>query len=180
MGQRKQYLIDKKLQLRTTFSVIGIVAIITAVIILAIGVNIANNNEKIENILEIQDNIVHFLTYKTMSSGQDEAYSKAIKDISANHTNNMETLKGMINYNRILLLVIFLLVIIETIVLYVLLIRRTHRISGPVYVMSNYMKDIIDGKFPELRPLRDKDELKGFYSIFKEMIQVLKEREQKK
>ncbi len=179
MGQRKQYLIDKKLQLRTTFSVIGIVAIITAVIILAIGVNIANNNEKIENILEIQDNIVHFLTYKTMSSGEDKAYAKAIKDISMNHTGNMDTLKGMISYNRIMLIVIFLLVVIETIVLYVLLIRRTHRISGPIYVISNYMKEIIDGKYPDPRPLRDKDELKGFYKIFKQMVEVLKERDQK-
>jgi nitrogen fixation/metabolism regulation signal transduction histidine kinase len=55
-----------------------------------------------------------------------------------------------------------------------MIIKITHRISGPVYVMSNYMKEIINGIIPSPRPLRDKDELKNFYELFVEMVKSLK------
>ena len=57
-----------------------------------------------------------------------------------------------------------------------MIIRITHRISGPIYVMSNYIKDIINGDFPDPRPLRDKDELKKFYSLFVDLVDSIKEK----
>ena len=45
--------------------------------------------------------------------------------------------------------------------------------------MSNYFREIIDGNIPDPRPLRDKDELKGFYALFKELVYSLKEKEKK-
>lgn len=175
MFTRKQYIIDKKLQLRTTFSIVRFVIVITSIIIIAVGINIANNNKKMENILEIQDNIVHFLTAKTMV-GEDDVYKTAIKDIAQNHAENMKTMKDMISFNLILLVSVIVVVFLETILLFIILIIRTHRISGPVFVMSRYMKQIIDGGEPDFRPLRKKDELKKFYELFQETVKALKAR----
>jgi len=178
MGLRKKYLIDKEFQLRTTFSIVGVVIIITAVIIGIITASVVYNNNKIENINEIEDNIVHFLTSRAIGD-EDQIFRDALKQISAQHSTNMETLRKIMQYNMILLGIIIAIIIFEGIFLYISLIIKTHRISGPIYVMSNYIKDIKDGKMPSPRPLRKKDELKGFYQLFSEMVDTLKEKEQK-
>ena len=47
MKKRKQYIIDKGFQLRHTFSIIGIVSVITAVILIAITASVVYNNNKL-------------------------------------------------------------------------------------------------------------------------------------
>ena len=178
MKQRKQYIIDRKFQLRTTFAIIGVVSIISAIIIAALASTIVYNNIKIKNIYEIEDQIVHFLTYNS-GSGEDKALKGAMKEIANNHAVNMATLNRIIDLNRVLLIVLIVSIILQSALLYFLMIRKTHRISGPIYVMSNYMKEIIEGKWPNPRPLRDKDELKTFYHLFGQMVQSLKDREGK-
>ena len=42
-------------------------------------------------------------------------------------------------------------------------------------VISNFMKEIIEGKEPSFRDLREKDELKDFYELFKLTIKKVKE-----
>ncbi len=204
MTKRKQYLIDKEYQLKTTFSIIGIVAIIIAVMIVIIGTNIVinnrtmdrnntqinTNNEKIKNINEIQDNIVHFLSSRSLTS-EDKIYKQAIRDVANNHVTNMKNMKeimksnddimksnaGIMNLNNYLLVVIIILIIAGTALLYVQLIRRTHRVSGPIYVMKMYMKSVLEGKFPDsMRELRKTDELKDFYNMFREMVNMFRKK----
>ncbi len=172
MSKRKQYVIDKKFQFKTTFTIIGVVAIITAFIIGAIATSVVYNNTKIRNIYEIEDNIVHFLTSRTVA-GEDRAFERAIDDVTMNHTKNMKTLNTIIRFNNILLIILLVIIITEGIVLYVLLIRKTHKIAGPIYVMSNYMKQIIDGEKPRFRPLRKNDEMKEFYKLLQDTIDKL-------
>ncbi|MCP4132273.1 MAG: hypothetical protein GY754_14980 [bacterium] len=173
---RKQYLIDKEFQRRTTFSIIGIVTLITAIIVGVIGANVFINNDRIENIYELENSI--FTSISTISEmGMDtETNRKTMQLQFKNHDNNMKNLQNLMFHNKILLLIILSIVVIQGFILYILLIRKTHRISGPIYVISNYMKEIIEGKYPYPRPLRDKDELKDFYELFKKMIRSLEDR----
>ena len=46
----------------------------------------------------------------------------------------------------------------------------THRISGPLMVMRNYMADLANGRLPTMRPLRKKDEFKEFYAAFSRVV----------
>jgi len=199
--KRKQYIIDKKFQLRTIFSIIGIVAVIVAIIVIVIGtnmvinnntmgknnINIDENNQSIKNINEIEDNVVHFLSSRTLKN-EDKVYRQAIKDVAANHMNNMKKMKSIMTsndsimesnkeimkLNNLLLIAIIIVIIGGTAVLYVQLIRKTHRISGPIYVMSLYMREILNGKFPEMRNLRTNDELVEFYDLFKQLVEKMK------
>lgn len=177
MAKRKQYIIDKKFQLKTTFSIIGVMSLITTLIIGAIAASVAYNNTRIENIYKIEDNIVHFLTSRP-HEGEDEVMKNAMREIAVNHSNNMMTLHQIIKYNHILIYSLIAMIFISGILLYVVLIRHTHRISGPIYVMSKYMRDIIDGNYPVPRPLRDKDQLKDFYATFVAMVNTIQEREE--
>jgi hypothetical protein len=193
MKKRKKYIIDKQYQLRTTFSIIGIVSIITTIILGAITISVVynnsvlrENNSKITNIYDIENSIFTSLS-SIPEAVRDPNIKNAMIQNTRNHEKNMGTLNNITSYNTkiitrniIMLLAILVIVLIESIVLYLILIRKTHRVSGPIYVISNFMKDIIEGREPKLRPLRNKDELKDFYELFKQMVAAIQERDRKR
>ena len=49
----------------------------------------------------------------------------------------------------------------------------THRIVGPVFVMGRAMDLLTTGKYPQLRPLRDSDDLNELYASFRALIDSL-------
>ncbi len=53
----------------------------------------------------------------------------------------------------------------------------THRVAGPVFVMSHYLRVLADGRFPRMRTLRRSDELKTFFRTFIESVEAMKKRE---
>lgn len=53
----------------------------------------------------------------------------------------------------------------------------THRVAGPVYVMSHYMTTLARGRYPHIRPLRKQDELKTFFDRFHDAIEAMRARE---
>ncbi|MCU0847365.1 MAG: hypothetical protein MUD12_05715 [Spirochaetes bacterium] len=173
MSQRKKYIIDRKFQFRHTFFIIGIVAVITASILSAITISVVYNNNRIENIYEIENSVVSFLTSRP-TAPNDDAYKTAMKNISRNHSNNMQTLKNIIQYNRILLILLIGIILIQGLILYLILIRLTHKISGPIYVMSNYITEILNGMTPVIRPLRSGDQLKDFYDLLLKLFDKFK------
>lgn len=175
MSQRKKYLIDKKLQLGMTFSLLGVVLITSVLVISAITSGVVYNNDRIEEVLDVQKNIVEFLNSRIMMV-ENAGYKETLEKISSNHSSNISALKQIVSYNRILLITIIVLLLVLCSILYILGIKMTHRISGPVYVMTNYIRDVMEGRDPSGRPLRKKDELKDFYELLKEMVARLKGR----
>lgn len=177
MKGRKKYIIDKSFQLRTIFSVLGIVAIVSLVIIASISLSVVYNNEKINNIYEIEDSIFNLMQAANIDSQVDEKYLETTSMLMERHESNLATIDQIAQNNRYLLIALVFFVLAQWVVLFVMLIRITHRISGPVFVMSRYFREIIDGNIPDIRPLREKDELKSFYALFKELVETLRKKE---
>jgi hypothetical protein len=53
----------------------------------------------------------------------------------------------------------------------------THRVAGPVHVMSLYVAALAAGRYPRMRPLRKGDELKRFFERFSEAFDRIRQRE---
>lgn len=179
---RKQYIVDKKLQLKTAFSVVAVVIIITAAVLGVLAFSVVKNNAKIQSLNEIQQMNVEWLQAQLSQQMQlnkltDPAYLNATRQIAMNQQKSFTTINEIFTMNKYLLMALVLVIVFEGFVLYLLIIRITHRIVGPIYVMSNYIKDIIAGKLPDVRKLRTKDELKEFYGLFSEMVDTLKKKE---
>ena len=54
----------------------------------------------------------------------------------------------------------------------------THRVAGPLYVMSNYVSVLAEGRYPIFRSLRRSDELKTFFDQFRAAIDSLRRAEE--
>jgi hypothetical protein len=189
MEQRKQKIIDKKFQLHTTYSVMGIFFALIFIIILMVGINYFNDNKKIEKIITEQNNIMNEQSgiinsmLQILNIKGKDSYELSSKIIEKNKNNtelinqNMNVLKDLIQRNNLIFLIVIVFLISIGFVLYPILIRKTHKISGPIHIMSGYMKDIIHGEYPDLRPLRKRDELKEFYDLFARLIAYIKNRD---
>lgn len=175
MRQRKNYLIDKKFQIKTTAFIVGISSIIVIILLTAMGIYITSNNTKLNNIIIIQDNVVE--TLLTLSqNNQEEGVKLSIKNAAKNHQKNITTIKNIISLNTTFIIIILILAVIQYIILYFVILRKTHKISGPAYVISKYIKDILNGNLPEPRPLRKGDELTELHGLMVRLINFLKDR----
>ena len=54
------------------------------------------------------------------------------------------------------------------------MILTTHRFCGPIYVLQRHFETLAEGRMPELRPLRRKDELKEVFATFSKALERLR------
>lgn len=78
---------------------------------------------------------------------------------------------------RWLFLWIFLLILSSFGFFYLLVVLASHRVAGPLAVMTKYMSDFASGNYPEIRELRKSDELKEFFQLFKTVIERFRSRD---
>ncbi len=204
MDKRTQFIVDRKFQLKQAFSTIRITFLAVAIFVgITVGTIVYNNyklgimsknNEdiivKLENINIIQDNIVETILTWTQEPG-GKTQKKAISEVSRKHQGNIQMIQEnittiqsnitannrIIDNNNIMLILVVVLLILAVPLLYFLMIRKTHHISGPIHVISEYLREIIEGKIPTVRPIRKNDELQEFYTLFAEMVEHLREKE---
>ena len=53
----------------------------------------------------------------------------------------------------------------------------THRVCGPLFVVTRYLGELSEGRYPDTRVLRDKDFLDDFYVAFESTVNTMRERE---
>ncbi len=186
MNKRKLKIIDRKFQFRMTFSIIGIFFLITFVFVLTIGINVYKDNVKInriineqKNVIRVQDEINNIMLDNLIAKDDESSINYKIKEKSSKNialmNSNMELLNELTDRNNDILIIFIIFLVASGFILYPVLIRKTHQISGPIHIMSEYIKDIIEGKYPDIRPLRKNDELKEFYERFSLLVSFIKE-----
>lgn len=185
---KRKRLIDRKLQLKTSFAVIRFYFTAFFIVLALLVIHTALTDKKITGTIkdlrgavETEKNIVNaFIKYSDMTSNSDlqlksqkisEDHNRSVQVIE----NHVSVLTGLIKTGFIVIIIITCFMVIMGLILFYYLIRLTHTISGPVYVMTQQMQDIIEGKEPATRPLRQNDQLKDFYEQFIEMTKKIKE-----
>lgn len=67
-------------------------------------------------------------------------------------------------------------VVVMALVLFIWGIFITHRVAGPIFIISRYLRQLGEGDVPQTRPLRKGDELKSFFDTFSGMLNAMKQR----
>jgi hypothetical protein len=53
----------------------------------------------------------------------------------------------------------------------------THRVAGPIYVMTRYISVLAEGHFPKMRKLRGSDEFKDLFDLFQKSVEFIRTRD---
>ncbi len=189
---KRKRLIDKKLQLTTSFAVIRFYFIAFFIVLALLVIHTALTDNKItgtvkdlRGAVETEKNIVNaFIKYSDMTSNSDLQLKS--QKISEDHNKSVQIIEdhiylltGLIKSGLIVIIIITCFMVIMGLILFYYLIRLTHTISGPIYVMTQQIQDIIEGKEPATRPLRQNDQLRDFYDQFITMAKKIQEEKQK-
>ncbi len=196
MKKRKQTLINKEFQLKKALGVTAVVSVIISVIIISVGVFITiNNNEINNNNAGVIDNINRMkeindlqqslwinlsmrpgdcveMDQKTKDNAMKD-YNNAIDKLSAaieSNENLVKSNRSIMKYNTWLIMMIIMFFIIGISILYNRVLEHTHRISGPIFVMTRILREVLDGKDPQMRDLREKDDFKEFHELFRDLV----------
>lgn len=168
--KRKHYVIDKKFQLNISFKAVFVPLIVVLIMGGVILFFAKKNSNYINTIVQSQDQMIEmFLTTPALINSDDPV----IQGAEQTFKNNIGMLVEINRNSRLVLYFIVIMIIIQSIIIFSIFIVITHRISGPIYVMTNYLKEVREGKTPLARPLREKDELKEFQNELKETIEYL-------
>ncbi len=175
--KRTRFLIDTNFQLKTTFRILGVIIIAFILIIAVTGLISMDNNGAISSSIKDLEGLMakdrDMIERLIAAAGQRGALDPGHDGLIADHLETMalmqknaERLKEILGLNRLLVTVTILAGVVMALVLFAYLIVITHRISGPLYVLSRHMRDIMEGREPDLRDLRKNDEFKDFYRQF--------------
>ncbi len=193
MRIRRKILIDKRFQLKSAFVVIGIVYFFVLIAIAGVILTTVMNNNKLTEVIDRQKYTVQiqrdaldalFVFSKEKNrTNLKIAMDNISKDINFNMNAlnaNMLAIDNIAGNNIKLLYAVIVFFILQGCILYFVLIKSAHRIVGPIYHISGYIRDITNGKIPQTRPLRKKDELKEFHELIVRMVEACKQRQAKK
>lgn len=81
--------------------------------------------------------------------------------------------------DQIFLLYMIMGVVLMAVVLGIWGLIVTHRISGPLYLVARYLDVLAEGQYPDVRPLRKRDELQEFFATFEEAVSAMRSRDTK-
>jgi hypothetical protein len=73
--------------------------------------------------------------------------------------------------------IIVLSLVGEVAVLGVLGLIITHRVCGPIFVITRHFGTMLDGRYPSLRPLRAGDEFAPMFELFKQLVDKQRDRD---
>jgi hypothetical protein len=143
--RRRTFVVDRKFQLKYTFVIVLVGVIVSAVL--------------------------GYFVYDLSRENTELAVMESEMAAGATDTKLMAEV-GQFDTRVICYLIGF--VSIMALALFIWGIFITHRVAGPIYIISRYLNQISSGVIPETRPLRKGDELKGFFDTFGDMLGTLK------
>lgn len=142
--QLRNLLLDSRFQLRFTLMMVGISAVLTA----GLGA----------------------LTYHFT---REASRVVAVRALDPTDPLAAELAKSMQRNDQLLLLALIAFGVVLALVMTGYGLRLTHTVAGPLYKISNHLREIRDGHLPKLDPLRRGDQLQAFFVTYKEMHEAL-------
>jgi nitrate/nitrite-specific signal transduction histidine kinase len=155
----RNFLLDKRFQLKYTLAVVVLSAIISTVL----GVLIYQEQQKVLQAERDNSKLVA-LDDPELDAAMQQVLAESDRKIQERSHRMLFSLVGFLG----------LLVLLLTLVGIV----ATHKIAGPAYAMRRTLSAIADGHLPEVRALRKGDELRAVAEELRRMADTLRQREQ--
>ena len=151
----RNYLLDKRLQLRY----VALITALSALIAGALGYLIYRQEHRASNTIMESLESSELAGYSAELKGQ-------IQERLSSHDNNL--VLTMVGAGVGLALVLSLYVVV-----------MTHKVAGPLYKVSGYLASLAEGRMRNVTPLRKGDMLQDFYESFRHAHDTVKERYRK-
>ena len=167
----------------------GLSALIMAVIIIILSSVLISNNTRLDEISRNQQVLsgTQAEIFKTLIVLSETKNLKNMR-ISADmlkHDNdetkrlldqNIEKVRAITARNKSIIVMLIISTAVQSAIIFYIMLRRSNRISGPLFLLNRYINDMKNGSFPEIRKLRSHDDFQDVFENFRELAEMLKEK----
>lgn len=192
MMRKRKIIVNRKFQIKIAASFASVSAVTMAIIIIILSTVLIINNRKLKEISNnqlilsgTQEEI--FKTLAALSSSKNLGnihISKFALQQDNNRTKellnqNSEKIRYITRKNNGIILMVIISAITQSLIIFYLMVKRTHRISGPVFLLNRYIDDLKKGNKPVIRPLRENDDFQDLFENFRELADMIGEKKRK-
>lgn len=185
----RHIIVNGKFQYHIAAMFAGLSALIMTVIIIILSSVLISNNTRLDEISRNQ----HVLSgtqseiFKSLIVLSETKNLKNIR-ISADmlkHDNdetkrlldqNNEKVTAITQRNKSIIVMLIISAAVQSAIIFYIMLRRSNRISGPLFLLNSYINEMKNGKFPEIRKLRSRDDFQDVFENFRELAGMLKEK----
>jgi methyl-accepting chemotaxis protein len=172
----RNFLLDRNYQLKYSMVMVVIAAVLTAGLgygILKQTREVAESSAELAAKAREASRIVELQELGAPDDPSVKEMKKYFSSQDAVHVRHARTMQKQARFVPYALVAFFLLLSVA-LLLYGIVI--THRVAGPLFKISNYLKRITDGRLGVIYDLRKTDELQEFFATFKQMHGAIKQR----
>lgn len=186
---KRHIIVNRKFQINIAASFAIITALTTSVVIVIISSVLIFNNIRLAQITknqqilsetggEIFKSLIGLSTAKKLNNlhlstsllmEDNEKTSLLIKQ-------NIEEIKKITARNRILIIILIASVIIQSAIVFYFMLKRSHRISGPLFLLNHYIDELKAGITPDVRAIRSNDDFHELFDNFRNLVEQLKKK----
>ncbi|PKL17691.1 MAG: hypothetical protein CVV49_09880 [Spirochaetae bacterium HGW-Spirochaetae-5] len=190
--KKRQIIVNRKFQFNIAASFAAVSAAIMTIVIILLSSVLISNNFKLEEIAQNQKILAGTQTeiFKTLialsSSKNLKNFHISASMIEKDNMNtgillnrNNESIQNITERNKSLIVMLIFSAIIQSILIFYLMIKRSHRISGPLFLLNRYIEDMKNGGYPEIRPLRTNDDFHDLFDNFRDLADMIREKNTK-
>lgn len=187
--KKRQIIINRKFQYNIAGSFAAVSAATMTVIIIMLSAVLILNNLKLDEIARDQQTLAAtqveiFKTLVALSSSKNlknfhisaSVIEKDNINTEAMFNQNNEKIKNITERNNSLIVMLIISAIMQSVIIFYLMIKRSHRISGPVFLLNRYIEDMKRGEYPEIRPLRIKDDFHDLFNNFRDLADKIRKK----
>jgi nitrate/nitrite-specific signal transduction histidine kinase len=205
----KNYLLDKRFQLKYTGYIVGLTAVLSLVLggllywqsekTVAIGheaVQVGEEasragrdavaqsqalNSKLENdaLVSYGDDPALLATIKDANKAESDKINARAAALAAHETKLVAKHDAIAKQRTLLLGTLGTVLLLMVVILGLAGIVITHKVAGPIYKMKRLLRDVGDGRLVVPGKLRKGDELIDFFDVFATMVEKLRVRQQR-
>jgi|GEM_PF-3446168 hypothetical protein len=176
---RRKYLINRKFQLKWTLIITLAGGLSAAVFGALLWQAIAEQNVLIQDDSKTElklwkksrDVVVLLLNLPNNTPKETAKYKEDYKSLRADFEKSKAANEALIASNSRLRFWIIPAVLALTLVLFVWGVFLTHRVAGPLFVMTRYFKELNETGHTDVRPLRKNDSFQSMHGVLCELIE---------
>lgn len=187
--RKRHIIVNRKFQYNMAATFAGISAFIMAIIIIILSSMLISSNSRLDDISRnqqvlygTQDEIFKTLIILSGSKnlGNMRMSAEMLKSDNDNTKilldRNNEQVRVITAKNRIIIAMLIVSAIIQSAIIFYIMLRRSLRISGPLFLLNRYINDMKKGTYPEIRKLRADDDFQDVFENFRELAVMLREK----
>jgi len=190
MKKRKKKILNREFQLRTT-GVVIVTTILSFLLIIGVMVVLIDRSsdagmltdtlKELDRSIKTQEDIMQSMI-EISRLNRDKGYAIAIADVTKDHGNSMAYIKSNISLlknsrstSRTILAFVITIMFLQTVFLFLYLLRATHRVSGPLQVIHGRIWDVLAGEKSGMRGIRKTDRYQDLYHDFNLLLEMIED-----